>query len=95
MRGWPTLIGGLCVWAAHFVALYAIASIWPGDAQVARWLVIGATVNALILIGALFLRASPTRGDDALDRWIADGGRIALAIAAVAVVWQALPALPG
>ena len=93
MRAWAILLGGLTIWAAHFFALYGIASALPGRPE-ARWLVVAATVaavagNALILWQA-FGRASRS---DELERWLVHLGGLGAAISMLAVLWQVVPVL--
>lgn len=93
MRGWPAILAGLAVWAAHFVAVYAIASVWPGQPGIATWLVVAAsaaaiTANVVILI--LLGRAGV--GDD-LDRWILWLARGGVLLSLAGVIFQTAPAL--
>ncbi len=69
------MLGGLIVWAAHFVAIYAIGSVFPGQ-TIARWLVGGASVAAIAVDVAILRHTRAPRGD-ALDSWIRAIGRIA------------------
>lgn len=92
MRPWLYLLGGLCVWAAHFFILYGIASIWPGT-RLAPALVIGATVLCLVAAAALLLLARRARPADELERWMSDVAAVGAAISLVAILWQGLPAL--
>ncbi len=94
MRSWGLFLGGLLVWAAQFLLLYAVGSILLTSLP-ARLL---AGLITIVAIGAdvwliLAARARLRTGRDRLDRWMA---ALALAIAAlslVAVTWQGLPAL--
>ena len=92
MRSWALLLSGLLVWAAHFFALYAIASILPGQ-PIASVLVLAMTVGAVaanLLILSFVWRTSV---QDRLAIWIEAGARLGAALSLVAVIWQALPAL--
>lgn len=60
MRTWATLLGGLTVWAAHFFAIYAIACILPGQTA-ARWLVVGATLPAIVADAVILWRTRAGR----------------------------------
>lgn len=95
MRAWATLLGGLLLWAAHFFALYGIASLFPGTAA-ARWLAAAATVAALAAGAVLLLKALARRreacGND-LGRWMAGLAALGSGIALVAIFYQGLPAL--
>ncbi len=97
MRRWALLLGGLVVWAAHFFALYGIASVWL-QGPTAPVLVGVATLAALAVDGWLLWRTAPAKraravGIDREDRWIARVGFVGAALSALAVVWQGLPAL--
>lgn len=90
-RAWRNLLGALGIWAAHFLALYSIASIWP-DTRLAHLLTAVAT---LVALGALALFARLNRKDRSRSglAWAGHVGNLALMLATIAVVWQALPAL--
>lgn len=90
MRRWVLLLGGLLVWAAHFFALYIIASLFPGDAA-ARWLALVVTLAALAAGGAI-LWLNLRKQSDSFDRWARGLGAAGAALSLVAVLWQALPA---
>jgi hypothetical protein len=93
MRAWAILLGGLVVWAAHFFALYSIASILPGRPE-ARWLVLAATVPAILADGLIVWRAAARTGAaDQLHRSIGQISAVGAALSLIAVIWQALPAL--
>lgn len=95
MRGvWPRLLGGLIVWAAHFLTLYAIGE-WGDDTVAAR---IGVAIATGIALGLnlLLLRGVAARQvRDKFEGWYASIARAALAISTIAIVWQGLPALFG
>ena len=92
MRHWIILLGGLSVWAAHFLVLYGIASILPGS-RAAAWLVLIATLAATAAGVVLRHAIALARGTDALERWSAQIGAIGAAISLLAILWQAAPAL--
>lgn len=93
MRAWALLLAGLLVWAAHFFVLYAIASVLPGQAG-ATWAVIAATAVAVAAISLILRRTRAGHGEpDAMDRWVAYIARLGAALALIAVLWQAFPAL--
>ena len=93
MRAWAILLGGLAIWAAHFFALYGIASILPGRPE-APWLVLAATVPAILADGWVGWRAAAwMRATDQLHRSIGQVGAVGAALSLIAVIWQALPAL--
>lgn len=94
MRAWALMMGGLIVWAAHFFALYAVASIVPGT-SLARILTIAVTVPALAVNAALLWFAAMQRmrvpAKD-LSAWMSDLAAIGAALSFVFVLWQATPA---
>ncbi len=93
MRAWALLLAGLVVWAAHFFALYAIASVLPGQAG-ATWAVIAATAAAVAVIAMILHRTrAPPVEADATERWVIHIARLGAALALVAVLWQAFPVL--
>lgn len=93
MRAWAIVLGGFAVWALHFFALYAIASVLPGQAE-ARWLVLAATVPAIAADALILWKTlGAGRRPDPLDDWIVRLGAFGAAISLVAVAWQAIPAL--
>lgn len=92
MRAWITLLGGLTIWAAHFFALYGIASALPGRTD-ARWLAGAATLLAIAGLGLILRKAlASTKSRDPLERWFGQLGVLGGAISLLAVVWQ-LPAV--
>ena len=97
MRAWVLLLGGLLDWALHFFLVYGIASVFPGT-TLARMLTIAATL--LCLGVALFVLRSSSRGwrgadKDDLSRWMWGVSAGGAGLAAVAIVFQGLPALLG
>lgn len=87
MRAWAFMLGGMIVWTVHFFALYIAGSVFPGSAT-ARILTGLITLACLAAAALLFVRA--LRCPPGLARTLAAAGT---ALAAVAVVWQGLPAL--
>jgi len=95
MRTWTILLGGLAVWAGHFLVVYGITSVLPGQAA-ARWLVLAATLPALAADGLILWRTiGAASRPDPLDRWTSQFGAIGAAISLIAVLWQCAPALVG
>lgn len=94
MRFWRNLLGGLILWAAHFFAVYIIASLMPGT-LLARVLVSMATILALAVAGwraVLVLRKIRTAPDDFL-RWSGGLALLGYALAGPAILYQGLPSL--
>lgn len=100
MQRWFYMLGGMLVWAIHFVGVYAIASI--GDV-VARaddptWRMIGLGFSVLCVIVAtiLLIHAIRRRGDgtDAIDlqNLLARAGA---GLAVISIAWQTLPTIVG
>ena len=91
MRTWAVLLGGLIVWTIHFFALYGVASVFPGS-DTARWLTAAVTLPALGADGLLLKRALIHAGDP-FDRWVTRLAAAGAVLSAIAVLWQALPAI--
>lgn len=96
MKAWIFLLGGLIVWAAHFFAVYAIGSLFPGT-ELARWLVLAVTLLGVGFAGLVLLFLVRRRGarHDTLDRWLSVLSGSGYALAIVAITYQGLPALLG
>ena len=95
MGKWVLLLGGLSLWAAHFFLLYAIASLFPGR-DLARILSLAATLPALAVNAWLLwftVRKRQPQNSDDFGRWVRNVGTLGAALAIVAILWQALPAL--
>ena len=95
MRQWSYLLGGLLIWTADFFGLYIVASLFPGTA-LARWLTGFLTLIALgllaVLLRQVMLRARVGR-DDTFSVWLDRLTLLGGALAAVAILYQGLPAL--
>ena len=98
MKAWLSLLGGLVLWAAHFLAAYAIASladISPPERQPALvWLVAALTLVCILMAAALALRAwkasrRPGQGGAFIQRLSA----LASTLAVLAMAWQSTPFL--
>lgn len=100
MQRWFYMLGGLLVWAVHFVGIYAIASI--GDV-IARaddpiWRMIGLVFSGMCVIAGVGLLIQALRrgrgGDD-----VSELGNVLAAtgagIAVVAMLFQSLPTVVG
>ena len=95
MRTWLFLLAGLLVWTGHFFALYITASLFPGT-ELARWLTGLLTLLALASLAALALsraRQWKRASQAELGRWLDGLATLGIALAAVAVLYQGLPAL--
>jgi hypothetical protein len=94
MPAWRIMLGGLLVWAAHFFALYVLASVF-GSSIAAR---VGTAAATLVAVAAnvFILRVVWRSADgDAFGRWTASLGALGAGLSLVAVLWQAMPALVG
>lgn len=99
MRFWGLTLGGLLVWAAHFLGLYLLASFadvaWR-DAAGGRTLGLAFSAVCLVVISGLVwrsavqLRARPDDQTRAFALSLAAAGGV---IAAVGVVFQTAPLL--
>lgn len=94
MRTWLILLGGLLVWTAHFFALYGIGE-FAGPSMASRLAVLLLSALALSADGLLARRLLPLPRSDEFGRWRAGVALGGLALSALAILWQALPALIG
>lgn len=95
MRSWLVLLGGLLIWTGHFFGVYIAASLFPGT-TLARWLTGLLTVLALGLLATLILplwRRRSARESDGLGSWLDGLSLMGAALAAIAILYQGLPAL--
>lgn len=95
MRAWLILLSGLLIWTGHFFGIYIAASLFPGT-NLAKWLTGLLTLVALGVLSALLLplwRSPPARSDDLLPHWLNRLTLLGGALAAVAILYQGLPAL--
>lgn len=101
MRAWILMFGGMAVWGLHFGGVYAIASVADvvdeADARLARWVIGGFTLlcfSGASAFGLWGLRSLRAPGDP-LARLVSTIGAVGGGFAAIAVIWQGLPALVG
>ena len=101
MRRWFLMLGGLIVWAVHFMGAYGIASVADvvgrADAPASRLAVGGLSVlclaaNAGLLVWAVRVHAPD---QDEAATWTASLGGLAAVFSIIAVAWQGLPTLIG
>jgi hypothetical protein len=97
MGRWLLLLGGPLIWAGHFLAIYAVASVavqLNGTASfMARIVILGLSAAAIAAcIFVFFAARRQRRGEPLADffRTIAGAGAV---LALIAIVWQTLPAL--
>ena len=101
MGRWLYMLGGLLVWAAHFLGVYGIASVADvvdeADAPAALWAIAAYTLAcgaADVALGAVAVRAL-RRGGERLDRFAHGLAALSAGLSLVAVIWQGLPVLVG
>jgi hypothetical protein len=97
MRRWLLLLGGPLIWAAHFLAVYAIASVSvviAGETNFeARALIVSAGALAALAAMMLIVAAWRMPRDEPIDAFWRVVALAGATIGLVAVVWQTLPAL--
>lgn len=94
MRPWLLLLSGLLIWTGHFFSIYIAASLFPGT-SLAKWLTGLLTLVALGLLAALLLplwNRRKARSDDVLPQWLDRLTLLGGALAAVAILYQGVPA---
>ena len=94
MRAWIVITGGLLVWTAHFLSIYVAASTLPGT-SLARWLTLALTVLAcgmLLLLERRIRNPSRSRSSE-FSKWLDGLAYLSIGLAALAIVYQSLPAL--
>ena len=91
MREWRVMLGPFLIWAAHFVVVYALASVAdisdPAILPAIRWGAVIASVICGLLLAVLFVR-SRSETTSPLARQLAGTG---FALGLVAVAFQSLP----
>ena len=101
MGRWVWMLGGLIVWAIHFMGVYAIASLADvvSRADDAGWRMIGLAFSAFCLLAAVvFTIAAARRSRRVAASAVGFGDQLAVlggGLAAVAIAWQALPTVTG
>jgi len=92
MTSWLILLGGLLLWALHFFGLYAIGE-FGNDDRTARIAVLSLTLVVLLADAALLARMLRRPGAAGFSGWRDRFGIGGAILAALAICWQALPAL--
>ncbi|WP_439471479.1 hypothetical protein [Brevundimonas sp.] len=100
MKTWVWMLGGLIVWAIHFVGVYLISSVADvvATADDARWRMAALAFSGLcVLASALVLQRAVRRCSSAKGASMFKDQTAAFAagVTIVAIVWQALPTLIG
>jgi hypothetical protein len=101
-RPFLLMLAGPIIWAGHYLFIYAVNGVacarpalhaaWAG-VPVSSWIIIAASVAALVAMGLIYLRLRtrmPQLADPGFLPWLA--GALSL-LSAVAVVWETIPAL--
>ena len=91
MRSWLILLGGLLLWALHFFLLYAIGE-FGGSGATAR-IAVGLLTLLLLAADLVLLVSILRRRRTGFSGWRDQVGALGALLAAVAIVWQGLPAL--
>lgn len=89
---WLMLLGPWCIWAAHFALIWTAASIF-GTSTVAKATTAGLTAVGLALLGFAAVRIPKLLSSDPVDGWLRTLGYLSCAVAALAILWQTVPAL--
>lgn len=97
MRAWGVMLGGLLVWAVHFLGVYGAASIAdlaPHQAGFWRGVAVVFTLACLAALWPVFVRArrDAAKAGEPADL-VGQLGQIGAVLAAIAIVWQGLPVL--
>jgi amino acid transporter len=99
-RGTPShcgsLLTALTIWFMHFMVCWAASElIWPNQrpANVAAWLATGVGLGALALHARRLRHRRPQAGSAGLAGWTHRVAHGAVVLAAVAVLFGALPSL--
>jgi len=90
--GGRPIVTPFVIWFAHFIALWAAGEIWPSQwtANALAWV---GTAIALLAVGLHHVRLTAQHANGDLPGWSFRFARGAAAIAAVAVVFGALPSV--
>ena len=89
---WLPITGAFILWFVHFLVCWAAVEIWPRQ-WIANKVAWGATAVALLLLGALWVRVEAGTPPGETAHWTCRLARGGTALAAVAVLFSALPSL--
>lgn len=100
MQRWLYMLGGLLVWAVHFVGIYAIASIGDvvSDADAPTWRLIGlmfGSICAMIALGLLIHALRRADGGTDTNDLANTLARLGAFLALISIIWQSLPTVVG
>lgn len=100
MQRWWYMLGGLLVWAVHFVGVYAIASIGDvisrADDPTWRMVGLGFSVLCIAVASGLLVQSlrRPDKGTDTID-FGNTLARLGALLAIISMIWQSLPTVVG
>jgi hypothetical protein len=100
MGRWLWMLGGLLIWAGHFLGVYGIASVAAtvSRADDAGWRALGLGFSAVCAVGCLILLGVALfrqRRDGGTERFQDQLAGLGAGLATIAIVWQALPTVVG
>lgn len=101
MRAWAWMTGGLIIWAAHFMGLYALASAADvvSTADDPAWRMAGLAFSAVCVgLAGVLLRVAVQRLSKRREQGGVFRDQLAAAgagIGGIAMIWQTLPTVLG
>ncbi|MDP2258878.1 MAG: hypothetical protein Q8J89_04100 [Caulobacter sp.] len=103
MRRWIFTLGGLLLWAVHFVGVYAIASLADtvSTADAVGWRMAALAFSGLCLLAVLLhallavRRLASPSASGAADHFMGQVAAMGSVLALLAILWQTLPTLIG
>lgn len=103
MRRWIFSLGGLVLWAAHFLGVYAIASLADtvSAADASAWRMAALAFSGLCLLAVVLhlllaiRRLTPNPPGGPAGRFMNEVAAMGSALAFIAILWQSLPTLIG
>jgi len=96
MTRWLRMIGGLLIWAAHFIGLYLMSSaadVWSSsEAPGPRWMGLVFSLGCLVaLIAMAVWLGRGRRGGIGPEAWERRVGLTSALVAGIGVLWQTAP----
>lgn len=92
MRDWRWMLGGLSIWALHFLGVYGVASIAdisaPSEAATWTTVGIGFSLACLMALAVIAVRIRTVPAISELARLLGQAGAV---IGFIAVAWESLP----
>jgi hypothetical protein len=98
MRRWLLLLGGLAVWAVHFLGVYVLASVadlrGPSEQEVWQAAHVVFSLACMVVCAALLVAAGRRMGNASPDtRFMSRISGAGAGLGLLAILWQSLPAL--